>query len=263
MHDTYKEVIVVLAAGTFVFLILSGIVIFVLLFYQKKRFAHRYQMEEMKHRMEQELLRTQLETQENTFRQVSDELHDNVGQLLSSAKILLAVTERKITDPPESLGTAADTLSRAMQELRALSKSLNKEWLQRFNLVDNLRAEADRINMSRSIVVDVRADEQQLPVPAEAQVMLFRIVQEALQNCLKHAGASSVNVHINSDEDKITILVRDNGKGFAPEDGRPAGLGLLNMRHRTLLLGGDIQWQAAPGQGTMVTICLPIQRQAP
>ena len=71
MHDTYKEVIVVLAAGTFVFLILSGIVIFVLLFYQKKRFAHRYQMEEMKHRMEQELLRTQLETQENTFRQVS------------------------------------------------------------------------------------------------------------------------------------------------------------------------------------------------
>lgn len=259
MHDPYREVVIVLVAGSIIFLVLTGIVIFILLFYQKKRFSHQYQMEQMKNEMEQELLKTQLETQENTFRQIADELHDNVGQLLSSANILLTVTRRKLPDPPESLLTASETLSRAMFDLRAMSKSLNKEWLQRFNLIDNLRAEADRINVSRSITVRILPGLSQLPVSAEAQVMLFRIIQEALQNCIKHAAATAVDVHITADTAMLGICVEDNGKGFSSGDGQPQGLGLMNMRHRTNLLGGSIEWLSAAGEGTRVQIYLPVK----
>jgi signal transduction histidine kinase len=249
-----------LLAGSIIFLALTGIVIFILLFYQKKRFSHRYQLEQMKNEMERELLRTQLETQENTFRQIADELHDNVGQLLSSANILLVVTRKKLPDPPDTLLIASETLSKAMQDLRALSRSLNKEWLQRFNLIDNLQAEADRINISRAILVRIIPGTDQLPATAEAQVMLFRIIQEAIQNCIRHAGARSIDVHITMDEASIKICVHDDGKGFTPDPNRPQGLGLLNMRHRTSLLGGSISWESVAGEGTKVQICLPIQK---
>jgi len=249
-----------LLAGSIIFLVLTGIVIFILLFYQKKRFSHRYQMEQMKNAMEQELLRTQLETQENTFRQIADELHDNVGQLLSSTNILLVVTQKKLPDPPATLIMASETLSRAMQDLRALSKSLNREWLQRFNLIDNLQTEADRINISRSITVRVLPGTSQLPATPESQVMLFRVIQEAMQNCIRHAGARSIDVHITAEEGLIRISVQDDGKGFTPDPEKPLGLGLLNMRHRTNLLGGSIEWHSAAGEGTKVQICLPIQK---
>jgi signal transduction histidine kinase len=256
MSEATAEITVALVAGSVIFLILSGIVIFVLLYYQKKRFSHHYQMQE-------EILKAKLETQERTFRQIADELHDNVGQLLSSVNILLTVTQKKMNDPPQTLLTAAETLSKAMQDLRALSKSLNLEWLQKFNLIDNLQAEADRINIARDIVVNVNPDIRQLPVSPEAQVMLFRIVQEALQNAIKHACARNIDIYIITDETWIRISVHDDGKGFTPDPQRSQGLGLLNMRHRTGLLGGSIEWSSAAGEGTRVEICLPILKQVP
>ena len=101
-NDKYNEVISVLITGTLLFVILTGIILFVFLFYQKKRFQHREQLAELQSTIQQELLKTQLETQENTFRQIGEELHDNVGQLLSSTRILLVIAQRSIAEPPDS-----------------------------------------------------------------------------------------------------------------------------------------------------------------
>ena len=88
--------------------------------------------------------------------------------------------------------------------------------------------------------------------------MLFRIVQEALQNCIKHAKASNIDITIMADDGWVKISVQDDGNGFSPDPDRPQGLGLLNMRHRTNLLGGTITWNSVAGEGTRVEICLPI-----
>ncbi|HET6253327.1 MAG TPA: sensor histidine kinase [Puia sp.] len=260
-NDKYYEVISVLITGTFMFVILTGIIVFVLLFYQKKRFQHRQQMADLQNTIQQELLKTQLETQENTFRQISEELHDNVGQLISSTRILLVITQRSIAQAPDALQTAIDTLATAIQDLRSLSKALNKEWLERFNLIDNLHHEVQRINLSGAVSVTVEATENDVPLQPDAQVMLFRIVQEALHNGIKHSEARCIAVNLSLEGSNIVIRVRDNGKGFNPDAALDSGVGLINMTHRTKLLRGTISWESAPATGTLVEICVPAQIQ--
>ena len=261
MQDTYKEVIIVLIVGSIVPLVLASIIVFIVLFYQKKRFRHQRQLIEMQSSIQQELLKTQLETQEATFRQISEELHDNVGQLLSSTKILLVITERSLAEVPQSLGTAITTLSTAIQDLRDLSKALNNEWLQRFNLVDNLMLEAERINVSRTVTVTVEASVKELPLKPEAQVMLFRVIQEALQNGIKHSEASCIGITLDREDPQILISIKDNGKGLVMETAEGNGVGLINMKNRTRLLSGTIDWQSPAGGGTNVLISIPTQNQ--
>lgn len=259
MQDRYQEVLAVLITGSVIFLVLTGIVVFVLLFYQKKRFQHRQQYLQLQSSIQQELLKTQLESQESAFRQIGEELHDNVGQLLSSTKILLAITERSLREVPDTLHTASETLAKAIKDLRALSKSLNREWLEKFNLIENLRMEADRINTARMVHVGLDSTVPALPLRPESQVMLFRIIQEAMQNAIKHAEAATINIVISTQDQRIDVRIADNGRGLPGPETRPQGLGLINMEHRTRLLGGDIRWESAPGQGTQVAITLPTQ----
>jgi signal transduction histidine kinase len=246
MHDTYNEVIIVLIAGTIVFLVLTGIIVFIFLFYQKKRFKHQ-----------RELLQTHTETQEETFTQISEELHDNVGQLLGSTKNLLWITERSLADAPDALRTAIATLATAMHDLRSLSKAFNKEWLERFNLVDNLRVESERLNYTGNLVVTVDSSCKDFPLTREDQVIVFRIIQEALHNAMKHAEASRIGITLALDGHRILIQVRDNGKGFDAGTIQEHGVGLISMKRRTRLLYGTISWASDAADGTMVTISIP------
>jgi len=89
--------------------------------------------------------------------------------------------------------------------------------------------------------------------------MLFRIIQEAMQNAIKHAEAAAITVTIATRAQHIDVWIKDNGGGLPGIETRPYGVGLLNMEHRTRLLGGDIRWESAPGRGTQVSISLPTQ----
>jgi signal transduction histidine kinase len=209
----------------------------------------------------QEIFKTQLETHEATLHQISEELHDNIGQLLSSTKMLLGITEMNLDNTPDTLKTAEATLSKAIRDLRALSKSLNKEWLHQFNITDNLKAEVERINISRTIHAEYTTSTAYLPLQAEAQVMLFRIVQEALQNIIKHAHAQNIAIKTAFNDDHILATVEDDGIGIQQDDKSLSGVGIMNMQHRTKLLGGTIVWNRLPEKGTQVLITLPVQQE--
>ena len=118
----------------------------------------------MENQFRQELLKSQLETQEYSFNQISQELHDNIGQLLSSTKLLLGIAAMELKEVPDPLKTAEQTVGKAIQDLRALSKSLSKEWLHQFNLVQNLEAEKERINAARNIEVELISQYDKLPL---------------------------------------------------------------------------------------------------
>ena len=260
MQDTYKEIIIVLIAGAFVFLVFSGILVFILLFYQKKRFMHQEQISRMQYDMTQELLKAQLETQEQTYRQIGEELHDNVGQLLSSTKIMLGIMERDMQDPPDTLRTATETLGRAIQDIRSLSKALNREWLEEFNIIDNLRVEIARMNTARMVQTELETDTNWLPLTRESQIVLFRIIQEALHNSVKHACCTVVLITVRTEAEMITIRIADNGKGFNEEKIKEAGVGLINMEHRARLLGGSLRVESEPEQGTVIRVDLPVNK---
>lgn len=260
MPDSYNEVLLVIIASSIILLVLSGVVIFIFLYYQKRRFQYKLELIAMQNTIQEEILKTQLETQEATFHQISEELHDNVGQLLSTTKMLIGITERNLPETPDSLKTASETLSKAIQDLRSLSKSLSNEWLHQFNIIENLQAELDRLKAARQINVSLTANIHILPLEPQEQVMLFRVMQEALQNSIKHAHASAIQVAIEVKGDVIYLCLSDNGLGFNTSDSNKNGVGIMNMKHRIKLLNGTIDWLTEEGHGTKVEINLPAQK---
>lgn len=261
MPGISEEITIVVLACSFV-LLLCSFIIFFLFFYQKK--YHNYQREKqlIQSQFRQELLQSQLETQEYSFNQISQELHDNIGQLLSSTKLLLNIGTMELQNVPDAITTAEQTVSKAIQDLRSLSKSLNKEWLHQFNLIENLEAEKERINTTRNIQLTLDSEYHKLPLEPEAQVMLFRVVQEALQNSIRHASPQHISIEIKNTDNYFELNIKDDGKGFNIESVKKESLGLRNMEHRVQLLGGNISWQTEADKGTLITIKIPVKEIA-
>ncbi len=205
-------------------------------------------------RITQTLLQSRIEVQEATLSTLSKELHDNIGQLLSSAKMLLGITERNMTSPPDTLKTALETVSKAIFELRALSKSFNKEWLEQFNLLENLTAEVTRLNTSNQVTLHL-VHSGYLPLPPDEQIILFRILQEAIQNSLRHSSAKNIYISLALDHATLTTTIQDDGQGFAHKN-KPEGVGIMNMKQRASMLHGHIEWTTNEN-GSLVKISVP------
>jgi signal transduction histidine kinase len=173
--------------------------------------------------------------------------------------MLIGVTERSLSNPPDTLIIAEDTLSKAINELRLLTKSLSKEWLQQFNFIENLTAEATRINASKKISIAFTYPNK-LPIEADKQIILFRIVQEAIQNAIKHAKAYFINISIVQKTAMLELTINDNGQGFDFATVKK-GLGITNIEYRTHLLGGTVHWDSNV-KGTTIYIQLPIKEEA-
>ena len=251
---------ILIIGGAAIFSILVFFIIMFIFFYQRRHHKHLQEKQQLQNSYQREILKTQLEARENTFHQISEELHDNIGQLLSSTRMLLGIAERSLTEVPDTLRTADQTLAKAIQDLRMLSKTLNREWLHQFNLPHNLRSEIERINAAQTLEISFDTKVTNLPISAESQVMLFRIIQEALQNCIKHSKATRVNIILELN-DSLKVVISDNGKGIQPVAEGQEGVGLINMKHRTSLLGGTIDWSSDSKNGTRVTILLPVQTE--
>jgi signal transduction histidine kinase len=255
MQKLSENISIILGASSILLLITLFIVMLVMA-YLKRDLKHLKEKETMEADFEKQLLQSQLETQEETLNQLSIEIHDNVGQLLNSTKLLIGLTQRALAESPDTLTMADDTLAKAIQELRSLSKSLNKEWLQQFNFIENLEAEINRIKTVKSLQIQLFRPAT-LSLKADVQIILFRIVQEILQNCMKHAQAKKIGIRIKEDSGQLTIDISDDGKGF-DETTILKSVGILNIKHRTRLLGGTVNWQSSVHNGTNVTIQLPV-----
>ena len=260
MPDRNQEIVVSVIAGIIIFLALATTLIFILLLCQKKRFQHKIKLE-MENQYIEQLLKSQLETQEYSFQQISRELQDNIGQLLSSTKLLLGITAMEMINPPDTLMTAEQTVAKAIVDLRSLSKSLNKEWLHQFNLVETLQAEKGRINAAHNIEVQLISHYEKLPLEPGAQVMLFRVVHEALQNSINQAFAKHIFIEIKNTDGHLVLNLEDDGRGFDIESAKKESPGLRNMEHRIQLLGGTVEWKPNKENGTIITITIPVKEE--
>lgn len=251
-----REIILAVLFATIVLVLLAFFLLFFLVKYRHKSNAYIVEKENLKKEYEQALLQAQIEVQENTLSALGYELHDNIGQLISSAKMLIGIALRTLNHAPDTLVTAEETLGNAVKEVRSLSKSLDKEWLQQFNLVENLQTEVNRINTSQILKINLNHPEN-LSLSADKQIILFRIIQEAIQNAIKHSQADNIDINITDEVSQLIIKIIDNGKGFKDSEHQLKGLGLKNMKHRTQLLGGTIDWKPIPENGTSIIIHLP------
>jgi signal transduction histidine kinase len=255
-----EEVISIFLQVTIIAFILIIAFIVLIIFIRFKRNTDIRQKETMQSDFATQLLQSQIEVQEQTFQQIGKELHDNVGQLLSTSRMLIGLAERSLDNPPDTLLIANVTLGQAITELRSLSKSLDKEWLEQFNFNENLQTEIERINASEKVKASYHQEQEILLKPDE-QTILFRIVQEAIQNAIKHANPTHIGITTEKEENKLHIRITDDGTGFEI-NAKGNGLGLNNMKHRTTLLGGTIVWEAVPEKGTTVVINLPFKEDS-
>ena len=253
------DLLITLLVGVIIFISIAAFIIVFSLLYQKRKKDFQNERQDMMNQFKQELLQSQLETQEYSFYQISEELHDNIGQLLSSTKLLLGIVSREMPVVPDVLHTAEETVGKAIQDLRSLSKSLDKEWLHRFNLLENIEAEKERINAARSIKVMLVTTTEKIPLEPDEQVMLFRVMQEALQNSIKHGSPKNITLTAATNQDSFTLQIEDDGCGFNIEEAKKESLGLRNMEHRVQLLGGTIAWESSNKGGTKIKIKIPVE----
>lgn len=242
-----------IASGILALLVM--LLLFFVVLYRKSHNIFLKEKELMNAQFAQALLQSQIEVQEETFSALGKELHDNIGQLLSTTKMLLGITQRNMPSVPDTLLTAENTLGQAIGELRSLSKSMSREWLEQFNLLQNLQAEVTRVNAGHEVMTYLTGSDR-LSLSSDKQIILFRIIQEALQNAIKHAQASHIWLSITEDPSGIITIIKDDGIGIAAID-VVKGLGMINMQHRTQLLDGTIEWKPADVSGTCVQITIP------
>lgn len=248
-----RDLIIAVITATILFFLFAVFIVIYFLVYRRKQKQHKLEMDSFKKEFEQQLLHAQVEVQESTYRHIAQELHDNVGQLLSTTKMLMGVTELKLGQVPDTLNTANATLTKAIEELRLLSRSLDKEWLEQFNFLDNLQNEIDHINSSQTIRASV-ACHTTIHMQPDEQIILFRMVQEAMQNAIRHAQPTRIDVEIHNSQ-QLVVKVYNDGK---PLPQAFQGMGTNNMRHRAQLFGGTVQWQSL-NQQTVVTISIPLK----
>jgi signal transduction histidine kinase len=256
MQVSTEVIIKLIIVVTTFFVIMAFFVMAYVQLYNQRKKKDAEEKKIMKDNFQTQLLRSQIEVQETTISSLARELHDNVGQLLSTTNMLLGITERKMTEVPDTYTVAQQTLGKAITELRSLSKSLDKEWLSQFDCIDNIRNEIARVNAANELQIHLEQTDK-LPLSADKQIILFRIVQEAMQNSIKHADAKNIYISLGNTDNNIRVQVADDGKGM-PQHNHQPGMGLNNMTQRARLLGGHIAWDSNPGHGTTTTITLPL-----
>lgn len=244
-----------------ILLVVAGIVVFNLLYYQKRRFQHLKKITAMEKAFSEELLKSQLEIQEHTFDQISGEIHDNVGQVLSLAKVQLNIMTESNKIGQHMLTDVKENIGKAMTDLRDIAKSLSGARIKSLGINTVIVQEADRINKLNLTRVTLLANGVERAMNDRKKLILVRIIQECLQNIVKHAGASEVLITTDFLPALLQIVIKDNGKGFDTATTLTAdgGLGLTNIRTRASLAGGKCTIESSPGHGTTITIDMPYE----
>jgi signal transduction histidine kinase len=206
-----------------------------------------------------ELYNTQQQTQEQILNHVSQEIHDNVGQMLSLVRVQLNLAVQQENKENKIISDAQENIGRAMQDLRDLAKGMSSDRIKLLGLYASVEQEVERIKRTGIYEVQMNCEGEERTMDHQREVILFRVLQECLQNVLKHSEAKLLNITFNYSSKSLSIHIKDDGKGFLlqPVNGS-YGLGLMNIRNRIQSINGQIDIESAPGAGTGIFIQLLI-----
>lgn len=265
MHNEAPESIrQVLYGGTIAFLFLAGLVIFFLVMFMKRKTRNLLEKQQMHTAFSETLLQAQLEIREQTLKSISQEIHDNIGQVLTLAKLNLGTMETAEPVIREKLLITRQLVAKAIVDLRDLSRSFNTDHIAAIGFQAAIEYELGLIQKTAGITTSLSVSGEPFRINPQKELILFRIVQEVFNNAMKHAEAGSIKIALSFHDDKLELCIKDNGKGFqvdATISGKQglAGLGLRNIQNRAKLIGAEFDLVSQPGAGTTVTIHLDAQ----
>ncbi len=239
-----------------------GITFFVLRALRLFEVRRQQEMEHVSHQLKR-LSMQALNVQEEERKRIARELHDDTAQLLSSLLLRLKLLERAKTldEVQDKSKHIIELAAQATEGVRRMAFELRPAALEDLGLPAAIRWYSDELAAPRGLSVDVRTTGMRDRLPAQVELGLYRVVQEALTNVAKHSGARRACVVLEEADDRIRVFVKDDGCGFDMNEvsnSRERGLGLFGMRERVALLGGTIYIDSQPKKGTRINLEIPV-----
>lgn len=235
------QVIYLVLISVLTMLVLVSMVFVLFIVFNRRRVKFIIEKQEALRKAELENARIRIETQEMLLRNISWELHDNVGQLLSVSKMQLSMLSEPDSESEKKiLNDTMQLLTQVLDDIRSLSRTLNTDHIGFMGLIKSVEFEIDRLNRLKYINAKLRVKGNPAEIKNDDQIVLFRIIQEWISNVIKHAKATHFDLEFIFDHDFLTITADDNGIGMdlKPEN---YGLGMKNIISRMKLLNGDIK----------------------
>lgn len=256
MSEKFASDLISTVAGFLVLLLTVFIIVIVLAVRYRRR---KRENEELRSQFSEQLLKSQLEIQEQTLQHVSRELHDNIGQIASLVKINLNTI--KLEDAEKSASKLENTkelIKQLMMDIKLLSTSLNGDKVTKVGLFTALQNEADKVSKTGVFTSAFTQHDNIPPVNDEKSIIIYRMVQEILNNAMKHSEATAIDIDAYYRQNSFILSVRDNGKGFNVAeklaDKKDTGNGLLNLQERAKVINARVSFESEPGKGTTTTI---------
>lgn len=245
-----QYLIPVITGGVLAIALISFIIYFILLYRKSQTKLHLE-----RERIKQELLRVENEVQEQTLSNVSRELHDNLGQIASLIKINLNMLSARLEgEDLEQVKESVELMKQLISDMKALSVSLKGERIQELGWINTIREEVRRVNAIGGMQVELIVDGES-HMKHEHEVILFRILQEGLNNALKHSKSNTAELKIACNENFTEITLEDNGTGFDMQKVK-LGSGLNNLRDRCEMINAELSIQSSKGAGALINIKL-------
>jgi signal transduction histidine kinase/ligand-binding sensor domain-containing protein len=213
--------------------------------------------------LQHEFSRALLESQEQERKRIAAELHDSLGQSLLTVKNYATMAMKEPTLPEKTqkqLREISDSASTSIEEVRSIARALRPYQLDRFGLTRTLEDTAATVTRAGNLQIQAEVENIDGLFSADAEIGIYRIAQESLNNVVKHSRASTARFEVCKEDGVLRMTVEDNGVGFnydAAINGSSSGFGLANLRERVRLLGGSLKIETAPGKGTRLAIDIP------
>jgi len=250
---------IILISITF-FIICVGLIILVSL-YNRRSKLHLQEKNLMNQKFESELLKTHLEVQEQTMQTIATDLHDNIGQLLSLTTLTLnSVNLNDIKRSEEKIATSLSLVNKSIKELRDLAKILQGEQLLETGLGNALQQELDRLE--RIGGYELKVNNQLIDTATSSpkkDLIILRLLQEIINNIIKHAEATCIEIDVHLTDEHLFLSVTENGIGFDYEQVKKQnrGIGLYSIHKRIEMIAGNIQINPRNPNGTIIAIEIP------
>lgn len=260
MQISSKELYLLIVLASVIFLIAPVALIIYVTLYNNRKKRHLEEQERLRTTFENELLKTQMEVQEQTMQTIAGNLHDNIGQLLSLTVVTLSTINPD--DPAriaQKVQAASELAKRGIKEVRQLSRVLYGQELLHAGLGNAIAFELDYLKAAQVYEITFNTNYQAKLGQNDREIILFRIFQEILNNAVKHAEAKAIRVSLDQDENNLRLTIKDDGKGFDEADiiRQQKGIGLFNIRKRLTLIGGSMTIKSSPGTGAEFNIEIP------
>ncbi|MET0465495.1 MAG: ATP-binding protein [Chitinophagaceae bacterium] len=257
------HITIFLGLTTLLILLLGGAIIVVVYVYQQKRLVYQNTYNSLKLQYEKNLIASQLEVQENMFRHISQEIHDNIGLTLSLVKLQLNTMDIKNTERAQiQISSSIDLLGESIGHLKNISKSLNSDIINSYGLTKAVEIEIAKVEESSPLKIDLTVMGDPCYMDSQKELIIFRMIQESFNNIIKHSHATKAELTLEYLKNQLFLTVSDNGKGFIHstfgEHSVKGKAGLKNMESRSKMIRGEMSIDTKLGHGTTLKFTIPI-----